>query len=226
MKRASERAMVILLAGLFGCFAGFSPAAATSTASSEQSDEASKPVEVHKSVKHKRHYAHRRSSRTAVKPSEDSADKADPSAKKSAANEVASNTVPASSAIPPFVANARAQMADADGPAAAASAMAARALDNKQAAAETAQIQPAPEIRLAQTEQLSDIDRALQEDSRPATPPTVAATEAQPRPGPATEMAAASAESSTWDQASLIGKIFIGFGALLTLASAARMFMA
>jgi hypothetical protein len=33
-------------------------------------------------------------------------------------------------------------------------------------------------------------------------------------------------EGSTWDQTSLIGKIFIGFGALLTMASAARMFMA
>ena len=32
--------------------------------------------------------------------------------------------------------------------------------------------------------------------------------------------------SSTLDQTSLIGKIFIGFGALLTMASAARMFMA
>ena len=33
-------------------------------------------------------------------------------------------------------------------------------------------------------------------------------------------------DSSTWDQTSLIGKIFIAFGALLTMASAARMFMA
>jgi hypothetical protein len=32
-------------------------------------------------------------------------------------------------------------------------------------------------------------------------------------------------ESSIWDQTSLIGKIFIGFGALLTVASAARMFI-
>jgi hypothetical protein len=38
--------------------------------------------------------------------------------------------------------------------------------------------------------------------------------------------AASSNESSTWDQTSLIGKIFIAFGGLLTLASAARMFMA
>jgi hypothetical protein len=33
-------------------------------------------------------------------------------------------------------------------------------------------------------------------------------------------------ETSVWDKTSLIGKIFIGFGALLTMASAARMFMA
>jgi hypothetical protein len=36
----------------------------------------------------------------------------------------------------------------------------------------------------------------------------------------------ASSDSSAWDQTSLIGKVFIGFGALLTMASAARMFMA
>ena len=36
----------------------------------------------------------------------------------------------------------------------------------------------------------------------------------------------AARKSSTWDQTSLIGKIFIAFGALLTMASAARMFMA
>jgi len=37
---------------------------------------------------------------------------------------------------------------------------------------------------------------------------------------------AGSNANSTWDQTSLIGKIFIGFGALLTMASAARMLMA
>jgi hypothetical protein len=43
---------------------------------------------------------------------------------------------------------------------------------------------------------------------------------------PPAAAASNSSESSTWDQTSLIGKIFIGFGALLTMASAARMFMA
>ena len=33
-------------------------------------------------------------------------------------------------------------------------------------------------------------------------------------------------ESTALDKTSLIGKIFIGFGALLTMASAARMFIA
>ena len=37
---------------------------------------------------------------------------------------------------------------------------------------------------------------------------------------------AANSDSSTLDKTSLVGKIFIAFGALLTMASAARMFMA
>ncbi len=32
--------------------------------------------------------------------------------------------------------------------------------------------------------------------------------------------------NTTWDRTSLIGKIFIGFGVLLTMASAVRMFIA
>ena len=64
-------------------------------------------------------------------------------------------------------------------------------------------------------------DKALQESAQPsqttvAVAPTKAVAAAKPAPS----------ESSTWDQTSLIGKIFIAFGALLTVASAARMFMA
>jgi hypothetical protein len=33
-------------------------------------------------------------------------------------------------------------------------------------------------------------------------------------------------DHSPWDETSLIGKVFIGFGTLLTIASAVRMFMA
>ncbi|MGJ4942773.1 hypothetical protein ACQR1W_19515 [Bradyrhizobium sp. HKCCYLS1011] len=42
---------------------------------------------------------------------------------------------------------------------------------------------------------------------------------------PATTVAASSDDSSGWDKASIIGKIFIACGTLLTLGSAARMFM-
>jgi hypothetical protein len=61
-------------------------------------------------------------------------------------------------------------------------------------------------------------------DGQPAaTNPMVAAAEtpvAREAPSPS------ASEHSIWDETSLIGKIFIGFGALLTIASAARMFMA
>jgi len=71
-------------------------------------------------------------------------------------------------------------------------------------------------------DQLNDVDRALHGGSPPALVMASADT-----PAAAPVMASSSGnEGSTWDQTSLIGKIFIGFGALLTMASAARMFMA
>ncbi|MDO9062508.1 MAG: hypothetical protein Q7U92_26285, partial [Bradyrhizobium sp.] len=85
-------------------------------------------------------------------------------------------------------------------------------------------------------DQLNDLDRALQEtkseagseaksEAKPAAPIlTLASAEAPP--APAAPVVARSKEDSAWDQTSLIGKIFIAFGALLTMASAARMFMA
>ena len=39
-------------------------------------------------------------------------------------------------------------------------------------------------------------------------------------------VAMAGNDHSLWDETSLIGKVFIAFGTLLTIASAARMFMA
>ena len=49
---------------------------------------------------------------------------------------------------------------------------------------------------------------------------------ASDKPAAAAPVLAAANDGSTWDETSLIGKIFIAFGALLTMASAARMFMA
>jgi hypothetical protein len=54
------------------------------------------------------------------------------------------------------------------------------------------------------------------------TDTTAAAATSEPA---ATTVAASADDSSGWDKASIIGKIFIACGTLLTLGSAARMFM-
>jgi hypothetical protein len=82
--------------------------------------------------------------------------------------------------------------------------------------------QPAGENQAAVPDQLNESDRTLRDNAAPATS---AASNEAPAARSAPVMAA-SGEHSVWDETSLIGKIFIGFGALLTVASAARMFMA
>jgi hypothetical protein len=90
--------------------------------------------------------------------------------------------------------------------------------------AQAATGQPASENPSPAPDQLNDSDRELRDNTTSATSTPAASNEA-----PAARSApvmAASGEHSVWDETSLIGKIFIGFGALLTIASAARMFMA
>ncbi|MBR0824187.1 hypothetical protein JQ596_01470 [Bradyrhizobium manausense] len=216
MSLTSGRAALILLTGLFVALGG-SLQAAPATPASTQQDSAGKSTDAVRYTKHRRHYARTRTSKSAQKSDDDKAGKTD---KKDAPITAANDAIPASSTMPASIANANAQLAAADTPlAASATAMTAQANDNVQAAAaDKAAGQPVA------SDQLSETDRALLQDNPPAQKTVVAAVEAQPRPAPV--MASASSESSTWDQTSLIGKIFIGFGALLTLASAARMFMA
>jgi hypothetical protein len=85
--------------------------------------------------------------------------------------------------------------------------------------------QPATDNQAATPDQLSDTDRALRDNAAAAQPSQPAASSEAPATR-APPVMAASGEHSVWDETSLIGKIFIGFGALLTIASAARMFMA
>ena len=230
MMKASGRAALILLAGLFLVFGGAAQAAPNSAASSK-SDSAGKQADAVQPSKHKRHDARRTSSKTAQKSTDDKAGKTDAAAKTdeakadNKADSKAVGDVPASSQMPPEVANANAQLAAADTPpAAAASAMTGRANDNVQAAADNTAA-PNAESQVVAPDQLNDLDRALQQDSPPTQKQNavIAATDAQPRPAP---VMASSHQSTAWDQSSLIGKIFIGVGTLLTLASAARMFMA
>jgi hypothetical protein len=227
--KASGRSALILATGLFLCFAGPSQGAPGSddadypAASADSEDTAAAPVTPNKSAKHSsRHsksHAHRKSGKVTVKSDTD---------KKTDATDVAdrdSDNSSASPAIPPWVANANAHLAPMDAPTGNAKAMSARANEILQSAPDKAAAAQPAEDQVVSADQLNDVDRALHEATPPA--PTFALASAEVPAAPVRPvMTAASSESSVWDQTSLIGKIFIGFGALLTMASAVRMFMA
>lgn len=219
MMKASGRAALVILAGLLLLFGAFVQAAPSSA--STKPDGASNQAEAVKPGKQRRHSSRRHTDGKTAQKSDDKTAKTDATPQADEAK--AGTDVPASSQMPPEVANANAQVAAADAPpAAAASAMTGRANDNVQAAADNSAA-PNSENQVVAPDQLNDLDRALQQDNPPAQRAVVAATDAQPRPAP---VMASSQPNSAWDQSSLIGKIFIGVGTLLTLASAARMFMA
>ncbi len=184
---------------------------------SKSENAAGAPLALQKNIRHgahhRNHYAHRKFHKVALKPAEDT---------KAAATDVAADSSAAPPNLPLAVADAYAQLPSPAAPGNDTMAMTARANDLLQAVPD----HPADaktdnkadnQTLVVAADQLNDVDRALHEGNAPA------ATSANP---PAAPVMANGQESSTWDQTSLIGKIFIGFGALLTMASAARMFMA
>jgi hypothetical protein len=228
MIKATGRSALILAAGLFVCFAGSSQAAGTDDTTASPKSESTAPtapVVLSKFTKHSAHhgksYAQRKSSKVAEKPSD----------KKDAPADVAADGSDNSSAITPTVANANAQMAQmastqmaaTDVPGGNAKAMSARANEIRQAApSNPADPQTNVDSQMVAADQLNDVDRALHESK----PPALVMAKADTSDAAPVMASTSSNEGSTWDQTSLIGKIFIGFGALLTMASAARMFMA
>jgi hypothetical protein len=239
--KASGRSALIIAAGFWVCFSGPLQAAEDgdgSTGASKAESAAGPPVALNKFAKKTRHWKHASSPRKSVKlASKASSESAKVLEKKKAveADAVVKDS-DSPSDLPPSVANANAQLAAADLPADTNSVstkasnmlrtMAARQGDSAdaQTPAPAANQAPAPaaNTELVAADQLNDVDRALSEnksEEKPALPPTVAMAMVQ-------APAAVSNDDSTWGQTSLIGKIFIAFGGLLTLASAARMFMA
>ncbi|MFL6840743.1 MAG: hypothetical protein ACJ8FZ_26030 [Bradyrhizobium sp.] len=223
MIRASGRSALILATGLFVCFAGPSPVAAAgaeSTAATSNPDNATAGTSTKQSSRPSKRSAHPKSGKAASKSSE---------IKKTDDSDVADAAGGRPSAIPASVANANAQLTS-DTPADKANAMSAKANTLLTAPDKPADSQPATDNQLVASDQLNEVDRALQQN--PGQPATQMAAQAQTvavapvRAATAAPVLANSNESSTWDQTSLIGKIFIAFGALLTVASAARMFMA
>jgi hypothetical protein len=216
MIKASGRSALIIATGLFVCFAATTPITVTSTAlaaAASTSDGATSGKQVRQGARQWKRTA-RRSGKGVTKPAE---------TKKAAEDDGSTETT---LRIPASVANAKAQLAPgglASGDAApdSAQAMTAKANVLLASADKPAEGQPVPDA-VVSSDQLNDLDRALQQG--PATQTVAMASAA--KPAQAAPVQASSNESSTWDQTSLIGKIFIAFGALLTMASAARMFMA
>jgi hypothetical protein len=99
--------------------------------------------------------------------------------------------------------------------------------DNAAAAAPASpDAQAAPANPAAAPDQLSESDRAARQDD--VKQPVIVTQQQAEQPVPVVRASpvVAGSQNATWDETSLIGKLFIGFGALLTVASAARMFMA
>lgn len=135
---------------------------------------------------------------------------------------------PASSALPPSVANANAQfpqIAAADGTAPGATVPAAPPVADPQAPTTP------PNVQVMPADEVNELDRAAAETAgAPAVMATNTASPATAAAPPSTvgtaQVSSATGNDGAWDKASLIGKIFIAAGGLLALASAARMFMA
>ena len=201
--KAGGRVALIAATGLLVCVTGVSSTMAASDAAEQKSEYVSTSKKL-KHVRYYKRYAHSKYARTAQKSSEE---------KKPV--EVAEAGLP--SELPASVANANARMGEITDTARAMTARANELLTSDQ----PTEGQGAVTMQVAEADQLNDADKALQESAQPsqttvAVAPTKPVATAKPAPS----------ETSTWDQTSLIGKIFIAFGALLTVASAARMFMA
>jgi hypothetical protein len=203
--KASGRSALILTAGLLVFFAGPSPTAmgASSATVSSKSENAVKSGKYRHAWRYHRKYA-RKSGDKSVQE-----------------KKVADDEGRGSARIPLSVANANAQFASADTPAGSASAMSTRASDILQAAPGSQ-----PDGQVVAADQLNEVDRALQESKPTLAPVKLAAAEPPAVAAAPATSATSSDDNSTWDKTSLIGKVFLAFGGLLTLASAARMFIA
>jgi hypothetical protein len=228
--KASARSALIFAAGLLVSFAGPPPAMAagadTDSAAISKSESATSGKSVKSGSRYlKKRYAHRKDTRAASKSAE---------SKKADEKQVADASGGTALTFPQWLANANAQMTAADTPPDTAKGMSA-AMSEKastvlQAADKPADTEAPADTAVVASDQLNETDRALHKDvdkalqEAPSTQTVAMASATKSAAEGAAQ--AANNDSSTLDKTSLIGKIFIAFGALLTMASAARMFMA
>lgn len=223
-----RRYVLIAIAMAFVCMTGnISPSQAA-----PQGDAAAtsaKPLALGKFTKHrKKHVRHARPSRkhhvsakTSAGPDKDDKTKASTEAK---ANEAKSNKtksdkradkIEIDQALPPSVANARAELTSPASEPVVTAQNTTPESSTLTEADKAASVDPTPSgVQITTSDQLNDLDR---EAAAPPEPTTVALAQI------ASPLAASANEDHASHPASLIGKIFIAFGVMLTLASAVRM---
>ncbi|WP_439922510.1 hypothetical protein [Nitrobacter sp. JJSN] len=233
--RASGRSALIIAVGLWLGFAGpmrVTDSAAEPAALTTHTENAGAPVKLGKISKHRSHNRHARKS---AKPESKTDTKANETAHD---NKTASETQDNDKKmpLPPTVANANAKAempgTAEDLPNTEASALTSSAgqmLSGNQGdsalRADTASSTATADI--VSPDELNEIDRALTDDRPAAQHLALASIDIAPSASNAdTTGQVATNDSAAWNHTSLIGKIFIAFGGLLTLGSAARMFMA
>ncbi|MCA6110193.1 hypothetical protein [Bradyrhizobium cenepequi] len=233
--KASGLLAVLVAAGLFAGVAAPSPVEAAGSGGTTASDTDNATSVKKQSTRHgkrnksaKTESKSRESKSTESKSTESKSTESKSSETKKPDGAEVVDAAAVSTALPVSVANAKAELTP-NVPADNASAMSAKVNTLLAASDKPDEVKAPGDDDVVASDQLNEVDRALQESQQQNQP---AAQPQQPAPAAAMTTAqapaapVASSDDSTWDRTSLIGKIFIAAGALLTMASAARMFMA
>lgn len=221
MPRGRRYALIAIAMAFVWITGNISPSQA---APQSEAATSARPLALGKFTKHrKKHVRHARPSRkhhvsakASAKPDKDDKAKASTEAK---ANEAKSDKradkIEIDQALPPSVANARAELTSPASEPVVTAQNTAPESSTLTEADRAASVDPTPSgVQITTSDQLNDLDR---EAAAPSEPTTVALAQIAP------SLAASANEDHAWHPASLIGKIFIAFGVMLTLASAARM---
>jgi hypothetical protein len=222
--KASGRSALIIAAGFWICASAPLHAAGNDAQASEQTATVGTAVDTStEPVKATRHHSSRKNAAKSHKGDRQAARDAKKSAEDDTAKAEDNKPADSGTGITSAVANANAQW-PTDNPTTATnlntqadSAPAPMVLQPEQPAIAAPDGQ-ASNLQVVASDQLNELDRAATDSHQPPLTLAKATIDA-----PAEE--ATSSSNSPWDKTSMVGKIFVAFGGLLTMASAARMFM-
>jgi hypothetical protein len=231
--KASGRSALIIATGLWLGFAG--PMHATSSAA-EPAGAASQAVNAAAALKpgarhHKRHARKHKPAKPEIKSDANVHETADAKEATAIAGQDSGKHMP----LPPTVANANANAempgAIEDTPKTEASALASSAgqmLSGNQndSAPQADNANAAAAANIVSPDELNEIDRALADEEKATPHLALASIDIAPSASNDNTNAQTASGDTTWNNTSLIGKIFIAFGGLLMLGSVARMLIA